>query len=143
MTIEDIERAHSREIQIRRLRREIKEHNSNLLPSHTKAIEVNGEIQYTTGGGSSLPSSTVEEHFRQLERLEERLREAEKRQRLFWNAVDTIEDDEIQSIIYWRVSRLDTWAHIAYIVYGHGASRMTPYLRLKRWAEKEETDEIN
>lgn len=138
MTIEDIERARQREIKIRRLRREIKEHNTNLLPSHTKAIEVNGEIQYTTGGGSSLPTSTVEQHFRQLEQLEERLTDAEQLQRMFWNCVDTIEDDEIQSIIYWRVSRLDTWEHIAYIVYGHGASRMTPYQRLKRWAERKE-----
>lgn len=138
MTIEDIERAHQREIQIRRLRREIRELNNNLLPSKVRAIEVNGEIQYASGGRSSLPSSPVEQHFRQLEQLEQRLADAEQLQSLFWNCVETIEDDEIESIIRWRVGNLYTWERIAHVVYGHGASRMTPYQRLRRWVERNE-----
>ena len=138
MTIEDIERAHSREIQIRRLRREIDELNRNLMPSHIKAITVNGEVQYTSGGGSSMPSSPVEQHFRQLERLEARLCDAEKMQRMFWNMVETIEDEEIRSIIYWRVGMLKTWEKVADIVNGRGAATSTPLMRLKRWAEKGE-----
>lgn len=138
MTIEDIERARSREKQIRRLRHEIKELNENPLPSKVKAITVNGEIHYMTGGGSSLPSSPVEQHFRTLEQLEERLAIAEQQQLLFWQLAETIEDDEIRSIIFWRVQRLFTWAKISAKIYGYGAATTTPYMRLVRWAEKEE-----
>ncbi len=138
MTIEDIERAHQREKQIRQLRREINELQNNTMPSKVKAIEVNGQIQYTSGGRSSLPSSPVEAHFRSLERLEARLGDIEQQQRLFWELVETIEDDEIRAIIYWRVANLRKWEKVAQIIYGHSASRMTPYLRLKRWTEKEE-----
>ena len=78
MTLEDIEKAHLREAQIRRLRREINDLRDNTLPSKVRSIEVNGEIQYTSGGRSSLPSSPVESHFRSLERLEEKLLLLEK-----------------------------------------------------------------
>lgn len=138
MTIEDIERAHQREKQIRQLRREINELQNNTMPSKVKAIEVNGQIQYTSGGRSSLPSSPVEAHFRSLERLEARLGDVEQQQRLFWELVETIEDDEIRAIIYWRVANLRKWEKVAQIIYGHSASRMTPYLRLKRWTERGE-----
>ena len=138
MTIEDIERARSREKQIRRLRHEIKELNENPLPSKVKAITVDGQIQYTSGGRSSLPSSPVEAHFRTLERLEARLTDIEQQQGLFWQLVETIEDDEIRAIIYWRVANLRKWEKVAQIIYGHSASRMTPYLRLKRWIERKE-----
>lgn len=138
MTIEDIEKAFQREKQIRRLRSEIRDLNNNTLPSHVKAITVKGEIQYISGGGSSMPSSPVEQHFRSLERLEEKLHDVEQLQTLFWEMAETIEDDEIRAIIFWRVSRLSTWAKISRKLYGIEASRMTPYQRLKRWAEKEE-----
>lgn len=138
MTIEDIEKARSREKQIRRLRHEIKELNENPLPSKVKAITVNGEIYYTTGGGSSLPSSSVEKHFRSLERLEERLEDLNQQQKLFWEMAETIEDDEIRAIIYWRVSKLLTWDQIADKIYRLDVDRKTPYNRLKRWTEKEE-----
>ena len=138
MTIEDIQKAHNRQVQIRRLLREISELRKNPLPSHTKAITVNGEIYYTTGGGSSLPSSSVEKHFRSLERLEERLHDLEQKQKLFWEMAETIEDDEIRAIIYWRVSKLLTWDQIADKIYRLDVDRKTPYNRLKRWTEKEE-----
>lgn len=138
MTIEDIQRAHNRQIQIRRLLREISELRKNPLPSHTKAITVNGEIHYMTGGGSSLPSSSVEKHFRSLERLEERLEDLNQQQKLFWEMAETIEDDEIRAIIYWRVSKLLTWDQIADKIYRLDVDRKTPYNRLKRWTEKEE-----
>ena len=138
MTIEDIQKAHNRQVQIRRLLREISELRKNPLPSHTKAITVNGEIYYTTGGGSSLPSSSVEKHFRSLERLEERLHDLEQKQKLFWQMAETIEDDEIRAIIFWRVSKLLTWDQIADKIYRLDVDRKTPYNRLKRWTEKEE-----
>ena len=138
MTIEDIQKAHNRQVQIRRLLREISELRKNPLPSHTKAITVNGEIYYTTGGGSSLPSSSVEKHFRSLEQLEERLHDLEQKQKLFWQLAETIEDDEIRAIIFWRVSMMMTWAKISAKLYGYNAATSTSYMRLWRWAEKEE-----
>ena len=138
MTIEDIGRAHNRQVQIRRLLQEIDLLRKNPLKSHTKAITVNGEIQYMTGGGSSLPSSPVEQHFRNLERLEEQLADLNQQQKLFWEMAETIEDDEIRAIIYWRVSKLLTWDQIADKIYRLDVDRKTPYNRLKRWTEKEE-----
>ena len=138
MTIEDIGRAHNRQVQIRRLLQEIDLLRKNPLQSHTKAITVNGEIQYMTGGGSSLPSSPVEQHFRNLERLEEQLADLNQQQKLFWEMAETIEDDEIRAIIYWRVSKLLTWDQIADKIYRLDVDRKTPYNRLKRWTEKEE-----
>ena len=136
MTLEDIEKAHLREAQIRRLRREINDLRDNTLPSKVRSIEVNGEIQYTSGGRSSLPSSPVESHFRSLERLEEKLADAEQLQRLFWEMAETIEDDEIRAIIYWRVSRQLTWTKISDKLYGLAAAVTTPYMRLRRWIDR-------
>ena len=138
MTIEDIGRAHNRQVQIRRLLQEIDLLRKNPLKSHTKAITVNGEIQYMTGGGSSLPSSPVEQHFRNLERLEEQLADLNQQQKLFWEMAETIEDDEIRAIIFWRVSLMMTWAKISAKLYGYNAATSTSYMRLWRWAEKEE-----
>lgn len=138
MTIEDIGRAHNRQVQIRRLLQEIDLLRKNPLKSHTKAITVNGEIQYMTGGGSSLPSSPVEQHFRNLERLEEQLADLNQQQKLFWEMAETIEDDEIRAIIFWRVSMMMTWAKISAKLYGYNAATSTSYMRLWRWAEKEE-----
>lgn len=137
MTLEEIERAYRRQKEIQRLREEIKQLDANPMPSKVRAIRINGEEHYYSGGGSSLPSSPVEKHFRDKQQLEEKLTDAEQKQRMFWELAETIEDDEIRAIIYWRVERLKPWEKVARIVNGLGASRKTPYERLKRWTEKE------
>lgn len=134
MTIEDIEKAHSREKQIRRLQREIRELKDNVLPSKVRAIEVNGQIQYVTGGGSSLPQSPVESQVRQLLHIEERLAETIQEQAEFWKLVEVIYDDEIRSIIWWRVHELYKWERISRVMYGSHAES-TSRMILSRYLE--------
>ena len=133
MTIEDIEKAHSREKQIRRLRREIKEKRSNNLPSHVKAVVVNGETHYTSGGGSGTPGDPTKKLAFELEALEERLGREVDSQELFWNEVGVIPSEEIRDIIRLRVYDLKKWRKVSEIMYGLQASQNLAYMTLYRY----------
>lgn len=136
MTFEDVEEARQREKKIRRIGREIAELNRNTLPSKTRSVIVNGKEYYTTGGASSLPSSPVETHLREVLKLEERRAELERQRETFRRMVAMIEDEEIRSIIYWRTDQLRTWEQIARIV-NLSANWNTPRMRLVRYFDTE------
>lgn len=134
MTFNDVEDQRTVERSIRRIIREIRELERTPLPSRVRSIKVNGEWIYTSGSGSSLPSSPVEAHLHKIQQLEQRKQELEKKKKEFQKATAAIPDEEIRSIIYWRTDQLRTWEQISMIVMRSG-SESTSRSRLRRYLE--------
>ena len=135
MTFEDVEEARQREKQIRRKERELRELNRNLMPSKTRTVIVNGREEYSTGGGSSLPSSPVENHLRQVMRLEEQIRRLTVLRERFRREWEAIPDEEVADIIRLRTDSLCSWQRISWIVF-RSNNESTARMRLKRYTDK-------
>ena len=137
MTLEDIEAARQLQRAYNRIDREIRELRRNPLPSKVRSVKINGKSIYTTGGGSSLPSSPVEKQVAEILRLEEEKYRIETELAAFRVWQRSLPDQEIREIINWRVFQLKTWEQIARIIM-RSESEATPRMRLRRFFERSE-----
>lgn len=90
--------------------------------------------------GAGRKRSQVEKTIEEKQQLVNKINAAAARARAFNDKLETIEDEEIACVIWWRVNTNYTWKRISYIAYGshnHACAKMA----LTRWLEKQtETD---
>ncbi|MCR5300124.1 MAG: hypothetical protein K6D92_04425 [Erysipelotrichaceae bacterium] len=129
MTAEDIETARDNVKYWNQLFNEWKELDRNPLPGGSWCARVNKSARTNR--------SQVEKTIEEKQRLEDMIEAAAAKASRFEDELDLIDDDEIRSVIWWRVFTKSTWRKIDYIVYGtHSCS--CAKMALTRWLQRQD-----
>ena len=130
MTAEEITEARLNVKYWNQLFNEWKELDRNPLPAGGWIIKPGKN----TGAGRKR--SQVEDAVEKKQQLVNKINAAAARARAFNDKLETIEDEEIACVIWWRVNTDYTWKRIGYIAYGshnHACAKIA----LTRWLEKQ------